>query len=83
MIAPTRNLVADLNRRARAQRLGRSNGLTTLTCPIASRTGGNTHALEAAQAAGCNTANGDHVVEAAQDLIVDFMQRADTSPTDA
>jgi shikimate dehydrogenase len=34
---------------------------------------GVTPFLEAAQAAGCKTANGDHMVEAAQDLMVDFM----------
>jgi shikimate dehydrogenase len=36
---------------------------------------GVTPFLEAAQAAGCKTANGDHMVEAAQDLMVDFMLR--------
>jgi len=34
---------------------------------------GVTPFLEAARAAGCKTANGDHMVEAAQDLMVDFM----------
>jgi len=36
---------------------------------------GVTPFLEAAQTAGCVTANGDHMVEAAQDLMVDFMLR--------
>ena len=45
---------------------------------------GVTPFLEAAQAAGGETANGDHMVEAAQDLMVDFMlQEADTSSKDA
>jgi shikimate dehydrogenase len=45
---------------------------------------GVTPFLQAAQAAGCKTANGDHMVEAAQDLMVDFMlQEADTSSKDA
>ena len=45
---------------------------------------GVTPFLQAAQAVGCNTANGDHMVVAAQDLMVDFMlQRADTSSTNA
>lgn len=34
---------------------------------------GVTPFLEAARAAGCKTATGDHMVEAAQDLMVDFM----------
>jgi shikimate dehydrogenase len=34
---------------------------------------GVTPFLEAAQAAGCKTANGDHMVEAALDLMVEFM----------
>ena len=34
---------------------------------------GVTPFLQAAQAAGCKTANGDHMVEAAQDLMVEFM----------
>jgi shikimate dehydrogenase len=34
---------------------------------------GVTPFLEAAQAAGCKTANGDHMVQAAQDLMVEFM----------
>jgi shikimate dehydrogenase len=43
---------------------------------------GVTPFLEAAQAAGCRTANGDHMVEAAQDLMVDFMlQTADATST--
>jgi shikimate dehydrogenase len=37
---------------------------------------GVTPFLEAAQAAGCKTANGDHMVEAAQDLMVEFMLQA-------
>jgi shikimate dehydrogenase len=41
---------------------------------------GVTAFLGAAQAAGCKTANGGHMVEAAQDLMVDFMlQKADAS----
>jgi shikimate dehydrogenase len=45
---------------------------------------GVTPFLEAAQATGCETANGDHMVEAAQDLMVDFMlQEAGTSSKDA
>ena len=40
--------------------------------------------LEAAQAAGCKTANGDHMVEAARDLMVDFMlQRAAATSNEA
>ena len=40
--------------------------------------------LEAAQAAGCRTADGDHMVDAAQDLMVDFMlKRAAASSTEA
>ena len=39
---------------------------------------GVTPFLEAAEAAGCRTANGGHMVEAAQDVMADFMlQRAD------
>jgi shikimate dehydrogenase len=34
---------------------------------------GVTPFLEAAQAAGCKTANGDHMVQAAQELMVEFM----------
>jgi shikimate dehydrogenase len=34
---------------------------------------GVTPFLQAAQAAGCKTANGDHMVEAALDLMVEFM----------
>jgi shikimate dehydrogenase len=34
---------------------------------------GVTPFLAAARAAGCKTASGDHMVEAAQDLMVDFM----------
>ena len=37
---------------------------------------GVTPFLEAAQAAGCKTAHGDHMVEAAQDLLVEFMLQA-------
>jgi shikimate dehydrogenase len=37
---------------------------------------GVTPFLQAAQAAGCTTANGDHMVEAAQDIMADFMLRA-------
>ena len=37
---------------------------------------GVTPFLQAAQAAGCKTANGGHMVEAVQDLMVDFMLRA-------
>ena len=41
---------------------------------------GMTPFLEAAEAAGCKTANGGHMVEAAQDLMADFMlQKADSS----
>jgi shikimate dehydrogenase len=36
---------------------------------------GVTPFLQAAEAAGCNTANGGHMVEAAQDVIADFMLR--------
>jgi shikimate dehydrogenase len=36
---------------------------------------GVTPFLKAAEAAGCNTANGGHMVEAAQDVIADFMLR--------
>jgi shikimate dehydrogenase len=34
---------------------------------------GATLFIEAAQAAGCKTANGGHMVEAVQDLMADFM----------
>lgn len=34
---------------------------------------GTTPFIAAAQAAGCNTANGDDMVEAVQDLMADFM----------
>jgi shikimate dehydrogenase len=34
---------------------------------------GVTPLLEAAQTAGCKTANGEHMVEAVQDLMADFM----------
>jgi shikimate dehydrogenase len=36
---------------------------------------GVTPFLQAAEAAGCNTANGGHMVEAAQDVMADFMLR--------
>jgi shikimate dehydrogenase len=36
---------------------------------------GVTPFLAAAEAAGCNTANGGHMVEAAQDVMADFMLR--------
>ena len=39
---------------------------------------GLTPFLEAAQSAGCTTANGGHMVDAAQDLMADFF----TAPTD-
>jgi shikimate 5-dehydrogenase len=44
---------------------------------------GVTPFLEAAEAAGCKTANGGHMVEADQDVMADFMLRAadETSPT--
>jgi shikimate dehydrogenase len=36
--------------------------------------------LQAAESAGCKTANGGHMVEAAQDVMADFMLRkADSS----
>jgi shikimate dehydrogenase len=45
---------------------------------------GVTPLLQAALAAGCKTANGDHMVEAAQDLMVEFMmQKTDTRSTNA
>src|SRR5215203_464356 len=45
---------------------------------------GVTPFLQAAQVAGGETASGDHMVEAAQDLMVDFMlQEGDTSSKDA
>jgi shikimate dehydrogenase len=34
---------------------------------------GETHFLAAARAAGCKTANGDHMVEAAQEMMLEFM----------
>jgi shikimate dehydrogenase len=41
---------------------------------------GVTPFLQAAEAAGCNTANGGHMVEAPQDVMADFMlQTADAS----
>jgi shikimate 5-dehydrogenase len=41
---------------------------------------GPTPFLEAAEAAGCRTANGGHTVEAAQDVMADFMLgKADSS----
>jgi shikimate dehydrogenase len=41
---------------------------------------GVTPFLAAAQAAGCRTANGGHMVEAAQDVMADFtLQNADAS----
>jgi shikimate dehydrogenase len=40
---------------------------------------GITPFLQAAQVAGCKTANGDHMVEAAQDLMVEFMLHDDQS----
>ena len=42
---------------------------------------GVTPFLEAAEAAGCKTANGGHMVEAAQDVMADFMLRKTDSPT--
>jgi shikimate dehydrogenase len=36
---------------------------------------GVTPFLQAAEAAGCKTANGGHMVEAAQDVMADFMPR--------
>jgi shikimate dehydrogenase len=42
---------------------------------------GLTAFLAAAEAAGCKTANGGHMVEAAQDVMADFMLRKPDSPT--
>jgi shikimate dehydrogenase len=42
---------------------------------------GLTAFLSAAQAAGCKTANGGHMVEAAQDVMADFMLGKTVSPT--
>ncbi len=42
---------------------------------------GLTPFLRAAQAAGCKTANGGHMVEAAQDVMADFMLGKTGSPT--
>ena len=42
---------------------------------------GLTAFLEAAESAGCKTANGGHMVEAAQDVMADFMLRKTDSPT--
>jgi shikimate dehydrogenase len=42
---------------------------------------GLTAFLQAAEAAGCKTANGGHMVEAAQDVMADFMLRKTDSPT--
>ena len=41
--------------------------------PDAPRVGGVTPFLQAAQAAGCRTADGGQMVEAVQDLMADFM----------
>jgi len=38
---------------------------------------GLTPLLEAAQSAGCRTANGGHMVEAAQDVMADFLLQTD------
>ena len=44
---------------------------------------GLTPLLQAAESAGCKTANGGHMVEAAQDVMADFMLRkADSSTGD-
>jgi shikimate dehydrogenase len=40
---------------------------------------GLTPLLEAAESAGCQTANGEQTVEAAQDIVADFMLRTDES----
>jgi hypothetical protein len=42
---------------------------------------GVTSFLEAAESAGCKTANGGHMVEAAQDVMADFMLRQADSST--
>ena len=42
---------------------------------------GLTAFLQAAESAGCKTANGGHMVEAAQDVMADFMLRKTDSPT--
>ena len=42
---------------------------------------GLTAFLQAAEAAGCKTANGGHMVEAAQDVMADFMLRKADSST--
>ena len=42
---------------------------------------GLTAFLAAAESAGCKTANGGHMVEAAQDVMADFMLRKTDSPT--
>ena len=42
---------------------------------------GLTPFLQAAESAGCKTANGGHMVEAAQDVMADFMLRKTDSPT--
>jgi shikimate 5-dehydrogenase len=41
---------------------------------------GVTPFLEAAEAAGCRTANGGYMVEAAQDNMADFMQQKPDAP---
>ena len=42
---------------------------------------GLTSLLQAAESAGCKTANGGHMVEAAQEVMADFMLRKADSPT--
>jgi shikimate dehydrogenase len=42
---------------------------------------GLTAFLKAAESVGCRTANGGHMVEAAQDVMADFMLRKTDSPT--
>jgi shikimate dehydrogenase len=42
---------------------------------------GVTAFLQAAESAGCKTANGGHTVEAAQEVMADFMLRKTDSPT--
>ena len=42
---------------------------------------GATPFLQAAESAGCKTANGGHMVEAAQDVMADFMLRKADSST--
>jgi shikimate dehydrogenase len=42
---------------------------------------GLTAFIQAAESAGCKTANGGHMVEAAQDVMADFMLRKTDSPT--